>query len=80
MSDRGYIWGKMKQDHHGNKKDIPWKKLLNDKRIFYSTIQSYMVTHGWIPINFTQAYRSYRRISETDSQNLVSTNYYIITE
>ena len=25
-SDRGYIWGKMKQVHQENNKDIPWKK------------------------------------------------------
>ena len=59
--DRGYIWGKVKQDHQENNKDIPWKKLLNDKGYSYSTIQSYS--------NFSQACESYPRI-------LVSTDYY----
>ena len=59
--DRGYIWRKVKQNHQENNKDIPWKKLLNDKGYSYSTIQSY--------INFSQACESYPRI-------LVSTDYY----
>ena len=61
ISDRGYVWGKVKQDHQENNKNIPWKKLLNDKRYSYSTIQRY--------INFSQACESYPR-------NLVSTDYY----
>ena len=61
ISDRGYIWGKVKQNHQENNKDIPWKKLLNDKGYSYSNIQSY--------INFSQACESYPRI-------LVSTDYY----
>ena len=61
ISDRGYIWGKAKQDHQEINKDIPWKKLLNDKGYSYPTIQSY--------INFSQACESYPRI-------LVSTDYY----
>ena len=61
MSDRGYIWGKAKQNHHDNNKGIPWKQLLNDKGYSYSTIQSY--------INFSQACENYPRI-------LVSTDYY----
>ena len=61
ISDRGYIWGKVKQNHQENNKDIAWKKLLNDKGYSYSTVQSY--------INFSQACESYPRI-------LVSTDYY----
>ena len=61
ISDRGYIWRKVKQNHQENNKDIPWKKLLNDKGYSYSTVQSY--------INFSQACESYPRI-------LVSTDYY----
>ena len=61
ISDRGYIWGKVKQNHQENNKDIPWKQLLNDKGYSYSTVQSY--------INFSQACESYPRI-------LVSTDYY----
>ena len=61
ISDRGYIWGKVKQIHQENNKDIPWKKLLNDKGYSYSTVQSY--------INFSQACESYPRI-------LVATDYY----
>ena len=41
MSDRGYIWGKLKQDHQENNKHIPWNQLLNDKGYSFSTIQSY---------------------------------------
>ena len=61
ISDTGYIWGKMKQDHHDKNKDILGKQLLNDKGYSYSTIQSY--------INFSQACESYTRI-------LVSTDCY----
>ena len=61
ISDRGFIWGKVKQNHQENNKDSPWKKLLNDKGYSYSTIQSY--------INFSQACEGYQRI-------LVSTDYY----
>ena len=61
ISDGGYIWGKVKQNHQENNKDISWKKLLNDKRYSFSTVQSY--------INFSQACESYPRI-------LVSTDYY----
>ena len=61
MSDRGYIWGKLKQDHHDNNKEIHWKQLLNDKGYSYSTIQIY--------INFSLACENYPRI-------LVSTDYY----
>ena len=61
ISDRGYIWEKVKQNHQENNKDIPWTKLLNNKGYSYSTIQSY--------INFSQACESYPRI-------LVSTDYY----
>ena len=61
ISDRGYIWGRVKQNHQENNKDIPWKKLLNDKEYSYSTVHSY--------INFSQACESYPRI-------LVSTDYY----
>ena len=61
ISDRGFIWGKVKQNHQENNKDIPWKQLLNDKGYSYSTIQSY--------INFSQACENYPRI-------LVSTDYY----
>ena len=61
ISDRGYIWGKVKQNHEENNKDIPWKKQLNDKGYSYSTVQSY--------INFSQAFETYPRI-------LVSTDYY----
>ena len=61
ISDRGYIWGKVKQNHQENNKDYPWKKLLNDKGYSYSTIQSY--------IKFSQACERYPRI-------LVSTDYY----
>ena len=61
ISDRGYIWGKVKQNHQENNKDIPWKQLLNDKGYSYSTIQSC--------INFSQACESYPRI-------LDSTDYY----
>ena len=46
ISDRGYIWGKVKQNHQENNKDIPWKQLLTDKGYSYSTVQSY--------INFSQ--------------------------
>ena len=53
--------GKEKQNHQENNKDIPWKKLLNDKGYSYSSVQSY--------INFSQACESYPRI-------LVSTDYY----
>ena len=60
-SDRGYIWGKVKQDHQENNKDIPWKRLLNDKVYSYSTNESYK--------NFSQACQNYPRI-------LVSTDYY----
>ena len=59
--DRGYIRGKVKQNHQENNKDIPWKKPLSDKRYSYSSVQSY--------INFSQACESYPRI-------LVSTDYY----
>ena len=62
MSDRGYIWRKLKQDHHDKNKDISWKQLLNVKGYSYSTIQSY--------INFSQACENYSRI-------LVSTDYYL---
>ena len=68
ISDRGFIWGKMKQNHQENNKDIPWKQLLNDNGYSYSTIQSY--------INFSQACENYPRISETASPILVSTDYY----
>ena len=61
ISDRGYIWGKVKQNHQENNKDIPCKKLLNDKGYSYSSVQSY--------INFSQASESYPRI-------LDSTDYY----
>ena len=61
ISDRGYIWGKVKQEHQEKNKDIPWKQLLNDKRFSYSTIQSY--------INFSQECENCPRI-------LVSTDYY----
>ena len=61
FSNRGYLWGKVEQDHQENNMDIPWKQLLNDKRYSYSTIQSY--------INFSQACKNYARI-------LVSTDYY----
>ena len=61
ISDRGYLWGKVKQNHQENNKDILWKKLLNDKVYSYSTIQSYT--------NFSQACENYPRI-------LVSTDYY----
>ena len=61
ISDRGYIWGKVKQNHQENNKDIPWKQLLTNKGHSYSTVQSY--------INFSQACESYPRI-------LVSTDYY----
>ena len=61
ISDRGFIWGKVKQNHQENNKDVPWKQLLNDKGYSYSTIQSY--------IKFSQACESYPRI-------LVSTDYY----
>ena len=61
ISDRGFIWGKVKQNHQENNKGVPWKQLLNDKEYSYSTIQSY--------INFSQACESYPRI-------LVSTDYY----
>ena len=54
ISERGYIWGKLKQNHQENNKDIPWKKLLNYKGYSYFTIQSY--------INFFQACESYPRI------------------
>ena len=33
ISDRGYIWGRVKQDHQENSMDIPWKQLLNDNDI-----------------------------------------------
>ena len=61
ISDRGNIWGKVKQNHQENNKDIPWKKLLNAKGYSYSTVQSY--------VNFSQACENYPRI-------LVSTDYY----
>ena len=61
FSDRRYIYGKVKQNHQENNKDIPWKQMLNDKGYSYSTIQSY--------INFSQACESYPRV-------LVSTDYY----
>ena len=51
ISDRGYIWGKVKQNHQENNKDIPWKQLLTDKGHSYSTVQSY--------INFSQECESY---------------------
>ena len=41
MSDRRYIWGKVKQGHQENNRDIHWKQLLNDKEYSYSTNQSY---------------------------------------
>ena len=61
ISDRGYIWGKVKQNHQENNKDIPWKQLLNDKGYSYSIFQSYII--------FSQACENYPRI-------LVSTDYY----
>ena len=61
ISDIGYIWGRVKQNHQENNKDIPWKQLLNNKRYSYSTVQSY--------INFSQACESYTRI-------IVSTDYF----
>ena len=54
ISDSGFIWGKVKQNHQENNKDVPWKQLLNYKGYSYSTNQSY--------INFSQACESYPRI------------------
>ena len=52
ISDRGFIWGKVKQNHQEKNKDIPWKQMLTDKG--YSYIQSYF--------NLSQACESYPRI------------------
>ena len=52
ISDRGYISGKAKHDHHENNKDVPRKQMLDDKRYSYST--SYK--------NCSQACESYPRI------------------
>ena len=60
ISDRGYIWGKVKKIIKKTIRIFPWK-LLSDKGYSYSTIQSY--------INFSQACESHPRI-------LVSTDYY----
>ena len=61
ISDRGYIWGTVKQNHQEKNKDTRGKQLLNGKEYSYSTVQSY--------INFSQACESYPRI-------VVSTDYY----
>ena len=57
ISDRGYIWGKVKQNHQENNKDIP--RLLNDKGYSYSTTQSY--------VNFSQACE--KKLSQDPSLN-----------
>ena len=60
MSDKRYIWEQVKQDYR-DKKDIPWKQLLNEKSYSYSTIQSYII---------------FSKACESRPMILISTDYY----